>query len=346
MGDIGPVDREGDDDLCYRRSQTVQGVIPGVPVLLSEAVEIMAEPVDLARHGGEHDQPLFLINQLLVVERRPDKSGINLVKCLDVRGIHENAVQRVEEGITDCAEDRPVFRHPLSLRKDLFADDVERLELRIRFQDLPVLLPKVRFKEVFARGCFCWHPPLDLGQPDLDKTLSLQSSEVLGWIVQTVRVVYPQTGNLSLSYKPEDESMGLLKDCGVFHSDGRKGVDVKKSSVVDLFGGNPPVGEPPYLLTEQLIEEIEAVRFSLDAVEGDDVGVKETSDLLALGAQRIEATLDGFFFAAPLDNPVPVLFRVCRQASKSGQNAQQLDQMGVIRGHERPDSVHSVCQHR
>jgi hypothetical protein len=48
--------------------------------------------------------------------------------------------------------------------------------------------------------------------------------------------------------------MFLLKDYGVFHPDGGQTVDIEEPSVIGLFRGNTPIGEPPDLLAEQAIQ--------------------------------------------------------------------------------------------
>ena len=72
--------------------------------------------------------------------------------------------------------------------------------------------------------------------------------------------------------------MGLFKDERVFHPDGGKAVDIEEPPVIDLLRGDPPVGKPPGLLVEKLIEEIETVRIFRAPVEDGDIPVNKCPD--------------------------------------------------------------------
>jgi hypothetical protein len=81
--------------------------------------------------------------------------------------------------------------------------------------------------------------------------------------------------------------MSLLKDYGVFHPDGSEAVDIEESPVIDLFRGNTPIGEPPDLLAEQVIQKVKTVRVFLSPVEDANVFVNEVPDCAAFFMELI-----------------------------------------------------------
>ncbi len=67
FGHVRPIDRETRDDFPDRVCQVVQRKVAGPPVPLRDAVELVAEHVDLTRHRDAHDQLLAVIDQIGVV---------------------------------------------------------------------------------------------------------------------------------------------------------------------------------------------------------------------------------------------------------------------------------------
>ena len=72
--------------------------------------------------------------------------------------------------------------------------------------------------------------------------------------------------------------MNLLKNYRVFHPDGGEAVDIEESPVVDLFCGDPPIGESPNLFAEQVIQKVKTVRFFLSPVVEAKIFVDEVPD--------------------------------------------------------------------
>jgi hypothetical protein len=53
----------------------------------------------------------------------------------------------------------------------------------------------------------------------------------------------------------------------LLHANGRQLIDVKKTAVINFFSGNPLIRQSIGLMTDQMVENIEAARKILNAIE-------------------------------------------------------------------------------
>ena len=98
-------------------------------------------------------------------------------------------------------------------------------------------------------------------------------------------MVNPQTGDLPFPDEFEYQSVGIIKNLGVFHPDSSDIVNVEKTPVIDLFHRDAPVGQPPYLFTEKSVQQVKALRVSFDAVKYPDILVNKGSYFRTLIAE-------------------------------------------------------------
>ncbi len=120
--------------------------------------------------------------------------------------------------------------------------------------------------------------PLLASQDLLDHKINLGSlipdfREVCGGIIEPVDVVDPQAGDRSLPEKTEDECVYMVKNMILFHAQRNEPVDIEESPVIDLFRRHLPESEAEILFREEIIEEIEALRFAPLPVEQGDAGI-------------------------------------------------------------------------
>src|SRR5215469_13541878 len=86
---------------------------------------------------------------------------------------------------------------------------------------------------------------------------ALQPLEVLLGIVEPVGMVDAESVNLAFAQESEYEFVGLVEDKLRLLSQGSEVVDVEKAPVIDVVGGNPPIGEAIGLRLDQLVQGIE-----------------------------------------------------------------------------------------
>src|SRR2546428_7680859 len=64
LTEVRPIDGEGGDDLAQRGGEAAEREVARAAVLLGDAVEAMAQHVQLGSHRGLHDEPLALVDHL------------------------------------------------------------------------------------------------------------------------------------------------------------------------------------------------------------------------------------------------------------------------------------------
>ena len=99
----------------------------------------------------------------------------------------------------------------------------------------------------------------------------------------------------------------MLEHLRILHPDRRERIDVEEPSVVDLLGRDAPVRESVRLRVEKLVQQIEAARLPLRAVEDADVLFQVFPHGGAGGAEGRDAALDHFLLAPPLLLPRRIL---------------------------------------
>jgi hypothetical protein len=56
-------------------------------------------------------------------------------------------------------------------------------------------------------------------------------------------MVKPQAIHFALGHQTENQTMGCLEHVLIFHAKTRKIVGIEKAPVVDVIGGDPPIGQ-------------------------------------------------------------------------------------------------------
>ena len=106
------------------------------------------------------------------------------------------------------------------------------------------------------------------------------------------------------------------KDLPALHAQGGQLVDVEKAPVIDLIGGDAPVGQPVNLFIEQFFQQIEASRLTRPAIELCHGFVDEQADFgdSGQGQRRLPgSTLDDLLFAVIFRQPGRVGFLGARR---------------------------------
>ena len=80
-------------------------------------------------------------------------------------------------------------------------------------------------------------------------------------------MVDAQTVDLAVSKQSQNQVVSRVEDLRILRADRGEIVDVEKTAIVDLLGGDAPVSRAVSLLLEQLIEAIEAVPVADAAIE-------------------------------------------------------------------------------
>ena len=91
----------------------------------------------------------------------------------------------------------------------------------------------------------------------------LQPLAISSGIEKAVDVVDPQTLHVAALDQFADQPVGPLEHLRQLHPQGRKLVDVEETAVVDLLGGDAPIGNAVYLSLEQAMQTPEARRPAL-----------------------------------------------------------------------------------
>jgi hypothetical protein len=87
--DIGAIDRKAGDDLPQRIRKSLLREVPRPAIALRNAVEPVAEHVQLARHRRIHNQVLAAINEFLEIHSLADELGINSIQDFRVLASHK-----------------------------------------------------------------------------------------------------------------------------------------------------------------------------------------------------------------------------------------------------------------
>ena len=95
----------------------------------------------------------------------------------------------------------------------------------------------------------------------------LEPLEVDLGVEQAVGVVDPQAGHAGPGRELEDQGMRGAEDVFPIDAEGRQGVDIEESAVVDLIRGHAPVGQPVRLRGEEGIEPVEAAGIARRSVQ-------------------------------------------------------------------------------
>ncbi len=125
--DVGAIDGEARHHLAQRLAQADQGVVAGLPARLGQAVVLVGENPELARELHVHDLLLRRVGDLLEGDAIADEALVGLFENRLGIGVHEQAVDQVQEIVAGGAGDRPFLAKPLMRSKDLLDDDVEGL---------------------------------------------------------------------------------------------------------------------------------------------------------------------------------------------------------------------------
>ena len=245
VGDVAAIDREAGHHFHQRLAQPVEGEVAGVPAGGGDARQAVGEHVELARQGGAHDQLLGVVGKFFEVAVDAAEVAVDTRHAPLGGAIDEQVVDQVGEAVAGRAVDRPVVRQALVVGEDLLDHQIQRQ----RF---------ARRRGLAADGL-------------------LQVTEVLARIVEPIRMVDAQPLDLALGDEIENEAVGGVEHRRVFHAQRGEVVDVEKAPVVDLVGGDTPVGEAVALELDQLVQQVEAGGITGAAVEfrqivGDMVG--------------------------------------------------------------------------
>ena len=94
--------------------------------------------------------------------------------------------------------------------------------------------------------------------------------------------------------------MNGVKDLWQLDPDRGQFVHVKKATVINFLGSDPPERQPVGLRIKQFIQRIEATRIARFAIDLRQRLLNCLLDLRCLGATTFETPLDDFFFANAL----------------------------------------------
>src|SRR5262245_44522529 len=153
----------------------------------------------------------------------------------------------------------------------------------------------------------------------LSKTLQIRER-----VVKSVDMIDSHAGKFSRASELENQGVTIAKNLFVLDSHGDQLVDVKKTPVVELFGGHFPKRQTIELFREQLVQEIEALGIAFDAIEPGDVGVDELLDFGA-AVKFPEHAFDKDDLIGALAD-----FFLGRKIFQNEQNAEQLDEIGML----------------
>ncbi len=198
----------------------IQRVIAGVQIRLSQAVQPVAQHPQFRGQQLSHHQVLAPIGQLGKIHALADEARVRLGQSRFAGGIHEQAVDEARELVARGAGDAPVLRQRLVHGEDLLHHQI-------------------------GGG----HP----GGPDLGAA-GRQAAEIAGGVVQAVRVIHPHAGDDAPPHQRQDAPMNRLEHLGILGTQPGQIVDVEEAPVVDLVAGRAPVGQPPCLALEQLVQ--------------------------------------------------------------------------------------------
>jgi len=297
-----------------------------MPAGRCNARQLAGQDAEFALQRRANDELAGVMDDRLEVPPAADEFGVDAVHTLLRRGVDEQAVDQVGEAVACGAVDRPVFRQAFVFAENLFDDQVQRqvAPLPAAFIAIPVLAA--------------------------DRA-RLQATEVLRRIVETVGVVDTQPLHQSLVGQRQHQAVAGLERFGIFHAHRGQIVLVEETAVVDLVGGDAPVGQAVGLRLDQRVQRVEALVVARRAVVGDPaVGAVECGNGLRQmrgdrrhgGAQRGQAPLVHFLVASAFGDLLRRGLVARRQMAERGRQALQLDQRfvaGVERGARTVDGA-------
>ncbi len=252
--DVGSIDGEAGDRLPKRVHDRAQGEVTGTAVRLRDTDEVVGEHIQLAGQGDPQDQLLLLVDELLEVGVPPDEVAIDAFQNRAVVGGDEEAVQPIEEFVSDRSRHRPRRRELLLPRKDLLDGHIHAVDLRVtgRF--------RLKIPQISVR------------------------------VEEPVGMIHAQAGHLALPNEPKDQPMRLLEDFPALDADTGEVIDVEEAAIIDFFGGDSPVGEPVGLLVEERLERIERSRIPRGAIVLVERGRKGVAELFGGIVKRTQPT--------------------------------------------------------
>ncbi len=122
--------------------------------------------------------------------------------------------------------------------------------------------------------------------------------------------------------------------------------DIKESAVVDLIGGDAPVGQAIRLRGEQRIERIKAACFSRSTVQPGQ-GIRDgAGDLGMIGQERADPPLDDFLLAMSFGDTLALALGVHRQVADRGENALEFECGLVLRSQRVDDRLGGGFENR
>ena len=325
LAHVGAVDGKGGDDLAQRARQARQREVAEEAVSLGDAVQVMAELVDLARHRDLHDEALGGIGLIGHARVRSREAPVDRRHAPRGAAIDEEPVDRAQEVVARRARHDPPLGQGLAGHEDLLGGDPERPRRRrrrvrrdlgavVRGERLEVARAEVRHEAAGRRQ----HRAL------------LEPPEVFDGRVEPVGVVDAQAGDLALAHEAQDELMRGVEDLRHLHPQRGEVVHVEEAAVVDLVARHAPVGEPVRLGGQEPVEEVEARGISFRPVQDPEIFLDVLADLRRLLDEGGEAPLDDLLLAQALRNPRGIRLRPAGQVLERGEDAPQLAQPGVL----------------
>src|SRR5690606_30080463 len=85
------------------------------------------------------------------------------------------------------------------------------------------------------------------------------AAQITFGVEQPVRVIDSQRGHFPLRQELQDQTVGGVENLFLFDPDAGKIVYVEEASVVDLFCGDSPVGQPVGLVVQHMRKIVERV---------------------------------------------------------------------------------------
>ncbi|NJN36598.1 MAG: hypothetical protein HC794_05480 [Nitrospiraceae bacterium] len=125
--------------------------------------------------------------------------------------------------------------------------------------------------------------------------------------------------------------MRRLEHQRILHPDGRQFIDVEKPAIVDLFRRHPPIRQSVGLVVQHGIQQIEASRIALPAIDQADVLIQKPPDHRAAVDQRGQAALDDFLLSIPFGDQLGRAILSRRQMLQPRDDALELHHLGTPR---------------
>src|SRR5690349_10619096 len=107
-------------------------------------------------------------------------------------------------------------------------------------------------------------------------------------------MVDSQAVKLAFVNQAQNELVSLHEDGGVFHADRRQLVDVEEPSIVDLVGGDAPVGQSVCLVLQEFVEQVEAAGIAGHSIDQLQVFLQEGIDFRCCRGQIVQSPFDHF----------------------------------------------------